>query len=358
MSTDEFEDLLRDALRQAADRAPGQARVRAALARPRKRWRWPPIALMAAIATTAAVVVVECLPNGTPSGTVGPAVPVATSTPLLTVLPPAPVRTPVTNFAPTWGDPGWLPSGMVETERYAAVDGSLTRVWSMPKGPTRVTFAVRQSDYLDRPDAERKSDPPAFQEGGQYDLVGGSRVWFATDLNGQLTRMRWRGASNYPVYEVTAQFLPDTRTNMLRVARSIQFRDTRPDDVEVFAAVGLPTELSPTGEVSIFRDTHAKPYLTVTASLDGVGSERVFVGYQVDQPADLVPGWQQIGYFHYRVTNDGPNSREEVAWPVSGRWLVLQHATFETTLVGSPRLIGIAGRMLARPLPDLPWLSG
>ncbi|PPK69882.1 hypothetical protein V5P93_006479 [Actinokineospora auranticolor] len=308
MRTEEFEELVRDAVIEHADRAPDpEATVRRVL---RVRRRRP--VLVAASALVVVTLVVGALAWRAAGGA-------RTSVDL--------AAPPGRGWAVSWGL-AWLPSGFVEDNRSVTVDGrTVSRNWV--SGEARLSLRVSVVDGTETDHVEPGSDDqvdvngrPGLRDG---DDTRAKVVWF----HDATTR-----------FEVLASHLERPRDVVVRVARSVV---PQPQDPLVVAAEfgTLPAGAGPVA-LGVGR-TSAGPSTFLTAVLPGDGFLDV----------ELTPAKPDLDGERVLVLGvPGTYSKEKgtLTVPANGRWLEV-YAEGEISL---PDLVAVAETVRIAPA-DARW---
>ncbi|MFC7617538.1 hypothetical protein ACFQV2_33100 [Actinokineospora soli] len=172
--TADFDTLVRDTLHGLADRAPGEAAVRAAL----ERRRWPRFALVAVAA--AVLLVAVAVPVLRVGGTTGGA-------------PPTRFAVAEPRVLPFGFDPAWLPPGLTEQGRTVDSSGNTkirywhTRPYDRPESAV-LSLVVNTGNGVDTFGSEPVDLGPmgtgGYTEGGGFGIVRWSFDGFVLELVG------------------------------------------------------------------------------------------------------------------------------------------------------------------------------
>ncbi|GAA2963210.1 hypothetical protein [Actinokineospora diospyrosa] len=330
MRTDDFENLLREALEHQAAQAPSGVRVLArATRRPRRRW-WLPVGITVA----AALVTVALLPTGEMRPTVEPAATVGVT------VTAEPQRL-------TW-EPTWMPPNMVERDRSAATNGSwAASTWanvSLTSGQ-KIVFMVN------RLKPGEPTGPDGFRE--KVEVSGYAGQWHENDSKTNML-VWWVGSSRLTL---TSYSISPARPVLLRVAESLRYVPEQPLKIPL-SSPELPTTAE--SKFGITGDSPGKATMYTESILDGEGTVRVEV--RPDEPdfsGAKVP--LRGGDGRWRVTSS-PRGAEpnEVLWfDLGGRWLTVTYYAYDRTKSGQhlAALTRIAESVTAGPTPSAPWLG-
>ncbi|MFT7841334.1 hypothetical protein Q5530_34810 [Saccharothrix sp. BKS2] len=314
------EKLVAEALRLRAERTPPPGPVLAALRRPR-RDRRPLFLVLATAGTVAAAVVAVTTVTGPPAAEQAPP---AVSIPTTAVDPGPVVPTVPLEYSPTW-----LPDGFTEWQRGTSPHGS-ERSYQRTGAPDSVAsligFSVRRDDIATRTASlEASADRVAIHGAPGY-FVGGDLHW----------RVR---EDRFLV--VTTQAVPDARATALRVAESVQ-----PDDrvVRVPVSVDGSTDFT----VSALGEEGWTAY--VNATQDG---HRYLVSLSTSPY--LANTVREV------TARDRPAQYYEVSGGLlnvdlgGGRYLGVSNSAPTGPLAPPEVLVGIAGRVVVDPRPQVRW---
>ncbi|RLK61122.1 hypothetical protein [Actinokineospora cianjurensis] len=333
MRTDEFEDLLREALDHQAAQAPGGARVLAALApRTRRRRWWMPVGgvVTAGLVGIAMVSASESYEQAAPGTS-------------LQVSPPA-------EPGNVYWEPTWLPSGMVEQERSYAVDDTwVGSIWA--SGPGTAAPWVHVISVVPGPGQPTGPDP-----GHEQVLVNGRPgEWtVSSDPRHEVHTLTWWAGSRR--FDLLGSSLPDPKPALLRIAESLRPTAVEPTAVPfTFAAVpGARVDWS-----GISGDRPDRAVMITNLGFADVGVARIEV--RPDQPVlegARVPVRGGEGWF--RMTPLGLDEPSGVlVADLDGRWLVV---SFLPTAKKDPveqldLLTTVANSVTVGPTPAAPWLG-
>ncbi|MBM7769985.1 hypothetical protein JOD54_000189 [Actinokineospora baliensis] len=327
MRTDEFENLLREALEHQAAQAPNGVRV--LTRRPRKRW-WLPVGITVA----AALVAVALLPTGDVRPTVEPAATVAVS------VTAEPQRL-------TW-EPTWMPSNMVERERSAATNGGwAASTWSTASVNTsqKIVFMVN------RLAPGEPTGPDGFRE--RIQVTGYDGQWHDNGDNIHML-VWWVGSSRLTL---TSYAVSPARPVLLRVAESLRYIPEQPLRVSL-SSPELPSTAE--SKVGITGKSSDKPTMYAESVLGGEGTVRIEVrSDEPDYPSIAVPLRGGEGRW-YRDESPRDNEPSEVlSFDLGGRWLVVLFQPYDHTAAGEhlEELTRLAESVSVGPTPSTPWLG-
>ncbi|MEV4317024.1 hypothetical protein [Actinocrispum sp. NPDC049592] len=313
------EELIKDAFRRQAGRAPDHMRVLTrVLARTAKRRSRALLYSLIGAGVAVAVAVPIVLVRAPVALPVGPAPAVRTTSPA------KPLPGEVMPF-----QLGYLPDRLVESEREVLADGSLRRTWDGPPGSPHLVFE------RSGPNVVHGSHTPVVVQ-----ISAGVEGFFTGDDT--QAELVWAPDGRTPLY-LMSRSLPGARDELVKLARSV-----RPDGVTVIPAPvrfgWLPEDAKGTAPQSV---SGTADHWDVRVTSSG----RRTVGVQITTRPPQMPGMGVV--VRGKQGRIGPNPEAPNALVVeydTGRWLIVSG-------LAPDELVRVAGTLEISDGLSFPWLG-